>query len=325
MRYNGTKKEEKIHKTMDFFFFYDIIETPDYWGGCQMIFKDYYKILGLETSRVSIDEIKIAYRNAAKKYHPDVNVGDNLAEERIKDINEAYRILSIPSAKRKYDRIWNSHHLVNRKFNIKGKDSIVNMFFGNVKQNSNKNESKNKEPLRGENVETEISTTIYEAFYGLDKKISLRTVEGKMKTFMVTVPQGIRDGEKIRLIGQGKPGINGGKNGDLFIKIHIKDDKRFKLKGNDIYTDLLITPWEAALGTRVNIPSIDEETKVYIPQGIQSGEKIRIPTKGYKDGKGSRGDLIAEIKIMVPKKLTNEEKKIFEELNTISAFNPRKD
>ena len=291
-----------------------------------MIFKDYYKILGLETSRVSIDEIKVAYRNAAKKYHPDVNVGDSLAEERIKDINEAYRVLSVPSSKRKYDRIWNSHNLVNKKFNIKGKDSIVKMFFGNIKQShEEKRENKGKEPLRGENVETEINTTIYEAFYGLDKKISLRTVDGKMKTFTVTVPQGIRNGEKIRLIGQGKPGINGAKNGDLFIKINIKNDKRFKLQGSDMYTDLLITPWEAALGTRVNIQSIDEETKVYIPQGIQSGEKIRIPGKGYKDGKGSRGDLIAEVKIMVPKKLTNEEKKIFEELNHISTFNPRKD
>lgn len=291
-----------------------------------MIFKDYYKILGLETSRVSIDEIKVAYRNAAKKYHPDVNVGDSLAEERIKDINEAYRVLSIPSSKRKYDRIWNSHNLVNKKFNMKGKDSIIKMFFGNIKQNhEEKRENKGKEQLRGENVETEINTTIYEAFYGLDKKISLRTVDGKMKTFTVTVPQGIRNGEKIRLIGQGKPGINGAKNGDLFIKINIKNDKRFKLQGSDMYTDLLISPWEAALGTRVNIKSIDEETKVYIPQGIQSGEKIRIPQKGYKDGKGSRGDLIAEVKIMVPKKLTNEEKKIFEELNHISTFNPRKD
>ena len=291
-----------------------------------MIFKDYYKILGLETSRVSIDEIKVAYRNSAKKYHPDVNIGDSLAEERIKDINEAYRVLSVPSSKRKYDRIWNSHNIVNKKFNIKGKDSIVKMFFGNIKQNHEQTtEQKGKEPLRGENVETEINTTIYEAFYGLDKKISLRTVDGKMKTFTVKVPQGIRDGEKIRLIGQGKPGINGAKNGDLLIKINIKNDKKFKLQGADMYTDLLITPWEAALGTRVNIQSIDEETKVYIPQGIQSGEKIRIPGKGYKDGKGSRGDLIAEVKIMVPKKLTDQEKEMFEELNHISSFNPRKE
>ena len=291
-----------------------------------MIFKDYYKILGLETSRVSIDEIKVAYRNSAKKYHPDVNIGDSLAEERIKDINEAYRVLSVPSSKRKYDRIWNSHNIVNKKFNIKGKDSIVKMFFGNIKQNHEQTtEQKGKEPLRGENVETEINTTIYEAFYGLDKKISLRTVDGKMKTFTVKVPQGIRDGEKIRLIGQGKPGINGAKNGDLLIKINIKNDKKFKLQGADMYTDLLITPWEAALGTRVNIQSIDEEIKVYIPQGIQSGEKIRIPGKGYKDGKGSRGDLIAEVKIMVPKKLTDQEKEMFEELNHISRFNPRKE
>lgn len=290
-----------------------------------MIFKDYYKILGLETSRVSNEEIKVAYRNAAKKYHPDVNVGDRLAEERIKDINEAYRILSATNSKRKYDRIWNSHNLVSKKFNIKGKDSIVRMFFGNIKKNDGEeNKIKNKEPLRGENIETEINATIYEAFYGLDKKISLRTIDGKMKTFMVTIPQGIRNGEKIRLLGQGKPGINGAKNGDLLIKINIKNDKKFKLQGYDMYTDLLITPWEAALGTRVNIQSIDEETKVYIPQGVQSGEKIRIPSKGYKDGKGSRGDLIAEVKIMVPNKLTQEEKKIFEELNNISTFNPRK-
>ena len=291
-----------------------------------MIFKDYYKILGLETSRVSNEEIKVAYRNAAKKYHPDVNVGDRLAEERIKDINEAYRILSATNSKRKYDRIWNSHNLVSKKFNIKGKDSIVRMFFGNIKKNDGEeNKIKNKEPLRGENIETEINATIYEAFYGLDKKISLRTIDGKMKTFMVTIPQGIRNVEKIRLLGQGKPGINGAKNGDLLIKINIKNDKKFKLQGYDMYTDLLITPWEAALGTRVNIQSIDEETKVYIPQGVQSGEKIRIPSKGYKDGKGSRGDLIAEVKIMVPNKLTQEEKKIFEELNNISTFNPRKD
>lgn len=288
-----------------------------------MIFKDYYKILGLETSRVTLEEIKLAYRNAAKKNHPDVNIGDNLAEEKIKDINEAYRTLSTPNLKRKYDRIWNSQHFTNKKFNIKGKDAFVKMFFGKSNEKTINEHKDMKEQIKGENVETEISATIYEAFYGMDKKISLRTVEGKMKSFVVTVPEGIRDGEKIRLIGQGKPGKNGAKNGDLLIKINIKDDKKFKLKGCDMYTDLLITPWEAALGTRVNINSIDEETKVYIPQGIQSGEKIRIQGKGYKDGKGSRGDLIAEVKIMVPKKLTDNEKEIFEKLNSISNFNPR--
>lgn len=293
-----------------------------------MVFKNYYKILGLETSRVSIDEVKIAYRSAAKKYHPDLNVGDNLAEEKIKDINEAYKILSVPASKRKYDRVWNSHFLKTQKaFSGKGeKGAILNMFLGNIDDGIKKEDKKDKKnAVRGENIETQISASIYDAFYGLDKKISFKTVDGKSKTISVKIPEGIRQGEKIRLIGQGKPGKNGGRNGDLYIKIDIKDDKKFKLQGCDIYTDLLLTPWEAALGTRTSIESIDAETKVYVPQGIQTGEKIRIPAKGYKDGKGTRGDLVAEVKVMVPKQLTNSEKVIYEKLSEISKFNPRID
>lgn len=287
-----------------------------------MKYKDYYKILGLETSRVSIDEIKTAYRLAAKKYHPDLNVGDNLAEERIKDINEAYRILSTPASKRKYDRVWNSKNNVKNYQKIKGKN-IFNMFLGDIKEPVKENIKREKEPIKGENIETEIKVSLDDAFYGLEKKISLRTVEGKMKTFSVKIPEGIRNGEKIRLIGQGKKGINGGKNGDLLIKIDIEDNKVFKLYGCDLCTDLKLTPWEAALGTRIDLKTIDGETKIYIPQGVQSGEKIKIPSKGYKDGKGGRGDLVAEIKIMVPKKLELDEKEMFEKLQQMSNFNPR--
>ena len=284
-----------------------------------MIYKDYYKILDLKTSRVSIDEIKVAYRAAAKKYHPDLNVGDSLAEERIKDINEAYRTLSVPASKRKYDRIWNSRNNINNYQKIKGKN-IFNMFLGNTENNE---EIDKKLPQRGEDIETEINVKLEEAFYGLEKKISLRTVDGKMKTFSVKVPDGIRNGEKIRLIGQGKTGKNGGKNGDLFIKINIENSKTFKLFSSDLYTDLLLTPWEAALGTRTNVQTIDGETTIYIPQGMESGEKIKIPNKGYKDGKGGRGDLVAEIKIVVPKKLTEEENNLFEKLKEVSKFSPR--
>ena len=182
---------------------------------------------------------------------------------------------------------------------------------------------KRKPHVKGENIETEINASIDEAFYGLEKKISLRNIDGKLKTYTVAIPEGIRNEEKIRLIGQGKPGKNGGKNGDLFIKINIEDSSKFRLRGNDIYTDLVITPWEAALGARVNMDSIDEEVKVYIPQGIQSGEKIRIQGKGYKTGKGTRGDLIGEVKINVPKKLSETEMKLFSKLSEISKFNPR--
>ena len=161
-----------------------------------------------------------------------------------------------------------------------------------------------------------------EAFYGKEKTVILKNIEGKDKTFQIQLPEGIRNGEKIRLIGQGKPGKNGGKNGDLLIQINIPENSKFKLKGYDLYTDLLLTPWEASLGSKIQIDTIDEKTQIYIPQGIQTGEKIKIPNKGYKTAQGERGDLCAEVKIMIPKKLTPEEKAIFEQLNNISKFNP---
>lgn len=297
-----------------------------------MIFKDYYRILELETNRVSIDEIKQTYRELAKKYHPDVNISNKFSEERFKDINEAYKVLSNSSSKRKYDRMWNNYVGNKKKKEFeeskRSSDSPVsdffNMFFGNIREEKEEEQKKNKKPIiKGENIETEIDVSIEEAFYGLSKKISLRTVDGKMRTFSVKVPSGIRDKEKIRLIGQGKEGKNGGKNGDLFIKINIKDNDKFKLKGCNLITDLYLTPWEAALGTRVKIASIDDEVSLYIPEGMESGEKVRIPQKGYKDGKGGRGDLVAEVKILVPKKLNEDEKKLFQEMSKISKFNPR--
>ena len=290
--------------------------------------KDYYKILNLENNKVTVDEIKSAYRKQAKKYHPDVNVGNKLAEEKIKDINEAYRILSNPSLKRKYDRTWN-YQIGNKQKKVKRKTSgevageFFGMFFGN---NEIKEEIAQSQvpPVKGENIDTEINISIEDGYYGAEKKIVLKDIEGKDKSIEIKIPEGIQNGEKIRLIGQGKPGKNGGKNGDLYIRINIEDGKKFKLKGNDLYTNLYLTPWEAALGTRTTIYSIDEGTQIYIPGGIGSGEILRVAGKGYKDGKGSRGDLIAKVNIMVPKELSKEEKSLFEKLSTVSNFNPRK-
>ncbi len=174
-----------------------------------MVFKNYYKILDLETSRVSIEQIKNAYRIAAKKYHPDVNIGDELSEEKIKDINEAYRVLSVPSSKRKYDRVWNSKFGKAKKAFI-GEDrnnAIKNIFLGNTeKENTNDEKVRDLKPIKGESIETSINATIHEAFFGLDKKIQLRSVDGKNKNFIITIPKGIKNGEKLRLIGQGKEG-----------------------------------------------------------------------------------------------------------------------
>lgn len=290
-----------------------------------MLFKDYYKILGLETNKVNIEEIKNAFREQAKKYHPDVNA-TKVAEDRFKDINEAYRILSNNSSRRKYDRIWYSHigkKIDKQKYKEEREERIdfFNLLFGNIKLS--KKEKNKKVVLKGENVETEINITLEQAFFGIDKKISLMAVDGKMRTFSVKVPAGIRNGEKIRLIGQGKEGKNGGKNGDLFIKINIESNKKYKLKGYDIYTDLLLTPWEAVLGTKLTVETIDDSISIYVPQGVRSGEKIKIKQKGYKDGKGGRGNLIAEVKIVVPKKPTEEEIKIYKKLKEITKFEPR--
>lgn len=289
-----------------------------------MVVKNYYKILDLETSHVSIEEIKSAYRQAAKKYHPDLNVGDNLAEERIKDINEAYKVLSVPSSKRRYDRMWNSKFGKGQKaFSKSQKGAILGMFLGDIDNIEKRQETKQKNPIKGQNIETQINISIEEAFFGLEKQIGLKDTEGNLKTYTVKIPQGIRNGEKIRLIGQGKNGQNGGKNGDLLIKINIENDKKFKLKGNDIYTVLPLTPWEAVLGIRTSVKSLDSETKVYIPEGIQSGEKVRIANKGYYINKENRGDLVAEIKVVVPNNISKEEKKLYEQLKAVSNFNPR--
>lgn len=294
-----------------------------------MKFKDYYKILELETSKVTIEQIKSAYRKQAKKYHPDVNVGNKVSEERIKDINEAYRILSEPSSKRKYDRTWN-HNIGNRNTRAKQKTSgekaedFINMIFGNNQIKEEIVQSKLPQ-IKGENIETEINISIEDGYYGVDKKIALKDIEGKMKTINVKVPEGIHSGEKLRIIGQGKEGKNGGKNGDLYIKVNIEDCKKYKLKGSDLYTVTPITPWEAALGTKAKVTSIDDtKTQIYIPNGVQSGEIIEIPEKGYKTAQGERGKLITEIKIVVPEKLSKEEKEMFKRLKEISKFNPRR-
>ena len=289
-----------------------------------MIVKNYYKILDLDTSHVSIDEIKVAYRQAAKKYHPDLNVGDSLAEEKIKDINEAYRVLSVPSSKRKYDRMWNSKFGKGEKaFTGKNqKKAIFDIFLGNIEKEEPKEKIKEL-PIKGENIETGINVSLYDAFYGLEKQIAIKDVDGNLKTYSVKIPKGIQNGEKIRLIGQGKKGKNGGKNGDLLIKINIEDDNKFRLKGFDIYTNLLLSPWEAALGTRTMIKAIDDEINVYVPEGIQTGETLRIPNKGYYESKEKRGDLVAEVKVVVPKHLSEDEKKLYQKLNKISKYNPR--
>jgi DnaJ-class molecular chaperone with C-terminal Zn finger domain len=293
-----------------------------------MIFKDYYRILELGTNRITKTEIKSSYRLLAKKYHPDKNINDKKAEERFKNINEAYRVLTDDSAKKKYDRIWTSSvgKNINKRENNqnKNRDSVFSEFFQMFFGEMNQKVINKQIPKKGDDIETEIAVSIEDAFYGLEKKISLKDVNGSKKTFSVKVPSGIRNNEKIRIVDQGKSGLYGGKNGDLLIKMKIEEDDRYKINGLDILTELILSPWEAALGTKVSILSLDGSETINIPAGMQSGEKIKIEQKGYKTPTGERGDLIVEAKIAVPKELTEEEKNLFEKMSNISKFKPRK-
>ena len=288
-----------------------------------MSFKDYYNILGLSSNKVTTDEIKLAYREQAKKYHPDMHVGDNSSEEKFKEINEAYKILSDPKLRKRYDRNWfiyteRKKRLQNRERETKKsfKEKILDILFGMATPKA-QTTRKAKEPTNGENIETEVEVSVLEAFNGTTKKLKLLAVDGKTKTFNLNIPAGIQSGDKIRFVSQGKPGKNNGARGDLLVKVKITDTKDFKLIGADIYKEISITPWQAALGTKLNLQSIDGDISLVIPKGTESGEKFIIKNKGYKFGRGNRGNFYIITKIVVPKNLTEKQLKVYKELKEI--------
>lgn len=295
-----------------------------------MIVKDYYKILQLNSNRVNTEQIKNQYKELAKKYHPDLNVGNPNAEERFKDISEAYRILTDANSRKKYDKIWNAN--VGRKISYSNSDNedveennntFFSILFGSTVDERIKGKINKKNAVKGENIETEITVSLDDAFIGVEKKIILKDVNGNDKIINVKIPEGIENGKKIKITGEGKKGKNGGKNGDLFITVNIKNDENFELVGQDVKTKLYLTPWEAALGSKVNVNGIREIETIYVPAGIQTKEQIVLKNKGYKDTKGQRGNLIVEAEIVVPKKLTNEEAELFQKLQKVSKFMPR--
>ena len=300
-----------------------------------MVFKDYYKILGFDDNKATEGELKIAYREQAKKYHPDVNGAYRNTEERFKDINEAYRILSNSASRKKYDRAWNVNigRRKNReKYGDKStktdsfKDILFSMFFGNIPISKRSQQEKEEKigAKKGEDVETEVEISLEDAFFGKTKKISLRTVDGNLKTITVKVPAGIRDKERIRLIGQGKMNKKDEKPGDLFIKVKVLKNEKFTLKGYDLYTKAFVAPWEAALGNKIKVQGIEGIEEIEIAPGTSTGTQIPLEGKGFKDGKGRRGKLICEVQIMLPEKISKEEEKKYQELKKISKFNPRK-
>ena len=294
-----------------------------------MKYKNYYKVLELKSDRVSDEEIKNAYRRLAKKYHPDINPGDEVASEKFKLVNEAYQVLGNEVSKKKYDRIHNIYRVkdtiedTKEKINFDGMSDMIGMVFGKKEQSNFENKNKSI-PITGEDLESKIDITLEEAFFGTEKKLAFRTVTGDIKNISVKIPKGIRTGEKVRLAKQGKPGKNGGEPGDLYIKVEIMKNDIFEVKGFDLCMNLKLSPWEAALGTEVKIENIDSSILVNVPAGTESGEILRIANSGFwNTSTYGRGDLLLNIQIMVPKELTDTEKLLFEKLEAVSNFKAR--
>ena len=308
-----------------------------------MKYKDYYDILGVDKN-ASQDEIKKAYRKLAKKYHPDLNPGNNQAQEKFKDINEAYEVLGDEGKRKKYatfgscfangqdfdpsqfgfDNFGNGHtYTYTGDGNFGGFSDFFNMFFGgggsgigDLFGRRGGGRGFNYEQPR-QNFESQIDVTLREAQNGADRKVSLG-IGNEVRNISVKIPKGILPGKKIKMRGE-KIGIPG----DLYIKVNIIDDPEFSLDGINLKTQIKLLPWEAALGVEVLVPTLSGKVKVKVPSGIDSGQKIRIPKAGYKDMKGNTGDLYIEILIVNPPHLTDEERKLYEKLREVSRYNPR--
>ena len=199
-------------------------------------------------------------------------------------------------------------------------NDIVNMFFGG-RDNDIKKERK-LEQIKGENIEAQIEIQIKEAFEGTHKKLSFNVLDSKNKIINIDIPAGVKNGEVIRIPKQGKEGKNGGENGDVLVKIKIADNNIYKLVNSDIWVNLYVTPWDAALGAKLAVNGIDGELSILIPKGTQNGDKIAIPNNGYYINNKKRGKLIIKTEIVIPKKLNDKEKELLTKLKKVSKFNP---
>ena len=302
--------------------------------------KNYYEILGVN-KRSTLEEIKLNYRKLAKEYHPDANIDNKDAEEIFKDLNTAYDTLTDKEKRKVYNRQVSKYGYGNVVFDetfeeIKqgGKSSgtIVNEIMQTILGFSKGTKDKvisaaedattriqekiavSKEPKKGENIETTIYVTLEEAFFGTEKKISLKTIRGGQKNYSVNVPMGIRDGERIRLSGLGKPGKNEGKNGDLIILVKLRPHAMLRLDGADVLMKLDISPAQAVIGDNVQVKIFGEKVLIQIPRASKDKDKIEILGKGYVVNEITRGNLIVELNLNVPKDLTERETKLYQQI-----------
>ena len=307
-----------------------------------MDYIDYYAILGVPKN-ASKEEIAKAYRKLARKYHPDVNK-DKGAEEKFKQINEAYEVLKDDEKRAKYDQYGAAWQAAQRGeapsgfdfhfefggdraddfgtfFGRSGFSSFFEHLFGSGGGRRGEWDFFEMGGSRGGGLDHEatLSLSLEEAFRGGRREIRLQDPStGQSRTYVVNIPAGVRQGQRIRLAGQGARSVSGGPAGDLYLRVQIQPHSDFRLEGLDLYTTLEIMPWVAALGGKARLKTLDGPVNVKVPPGSSSGRKIRLRGKGYPGPGGRRGDLYAEIRVVVPRQLSPEQKKLFEKLAEVS-------
>lgn len=310
-------------------------------------YKDYYKLLGVERSAAT-EEIAKAYKKLARKHHPDLNPGDSGAEEKFKEINEAYEVLKDPEKRKLYDQLgpnWKEGQqfqgapgFENMNFNFNGQNfggagfsDFFEAVFGQAGGRAQAGGGRggfgpdpfggfSSRQRRGRDVEADLSVSLEDAIKGGRRTITLTMPQGD-RTLEVNVPAGIREGGKLRLAGQGDS-APGGSAGDLFLRIKYAPHSLFRTEGDNILYDLPLSPWEAVLGTKARVPTLEGDIELNIPAGTGSGRKFRLRGKGLGASAG-RGDQMVQVQIRVPVELTPRERELWDALAAESTFMPR--
>src|SRR5213082_27079 len=308
-------------------------------------FRDYYQTLGVPKT-ASEDEIRSAFRKLARKYHPDVAKDKKDAEEKFKEINEAYEVLSDPEKRKKYDQLgadWNrpggfqpppqwqdqqpgggfyqwggdGGRGVEFEFGGTGFSDFFEAFFGGGRGRSAFGGTGRRQATaeRGADVEADIMVTLEEALHGSTRTVSLRRAgSNKVENYQVKISRAVHEGQRIRLAGQGEAGTRGGKSGDLFLRVRLARHPDFTVEGSDLIHEVKIAPWQAVLGTELKVPTLEGNVRLKIPPGTQGGQRFRLRERGLPGISGKRGNLYVVAQMNIPKKLTEREREIWSEL-----------
>ncbi len=311
-------------------------------------FKDYYATLGV-SREASADEIKKAFRKLARLYHPDTAKDKKTAEEKFKEINEANEVLGDPEKRKKYDTLgadWENAAQApqgggsGEDFSFGGtgfSDFFEQYFSGGSRygfpqgfdDGAPSSTSRQGRARKGHDIEGDILVTLEEAMLGTTRPISLQTANRQTgaahtNTFQVRIPPGATDGRRIRVPGQGGPGINGGEPGDLYLRVRHAAHPDFTTQEADVIHEIDIAPWEAVLGAEIVVPTLDGSIKLRIPAGAENNQKLRVRGRGLPKGKtGERGDFFVSLNIVSPTTLSDTERTLWEQLRSGSTFNPR--